>query len=701
MLKSIPKPPYHGFAREEFTCQNRLGVVIRPHTPQAGNPYIWRTEFLGAFDAADIAMLKRGWHLVYYQVSDMYGAPQAISLMHDFQLLIEQEYQLAHKATLFGFSRGGLYAVNYAAAYPQKVQALYLDAPVLDIFSWPAGFGKGRGATAEWEQCKSIYGISDSDRNTFHGNPLDKLDILLSHRIPILLVAGDADEVVPFEENGKLLYADYTYRHGNIKLIVKPGAGHHPHSLEDPQEIVDFLMQKPLGVIIENGPQDWQIVQQEDGYGHFALSGYWIDTGTYAKPQVYLRVVQEDTGLPVIHWTACHMEQMRWDVQLKVPAGGLYRIETCLEQENSCSQWAMRGDIIHHIGVGDVFIIAGQSNVVGYGKDYISDPPELGVHILKNSGQWALASHPLGDSTKTAHTQNMDNANTSYSPYLQFGKYLKRHLGYPIGLIQTALGGSFLSQWEPGTGILYQNMMQIIGSQKIKGMLWYQGCSDTAELSLAQTYYDRFMQMVQAIRLSQENPSLPILTCQLNHCVAIPEASPEENTGWALVRESQRQAALQENIYIVPTNDCTLSDQIHNSAASCLMIGERLARTALHYIYGKDEITCDAPNIQHAVRTTDHQITLQFINVYGYLCCYDHPDTRSLFCAECDGKQFRPVACKVPADDTIELTFDQPIAAGALIHGGFEKNLSGTMPFDTATGLPILSFYAIPVECEL
>ncbi len=52
-----------------------------------------------------------------------------------------------------------------------------------------------------------------------------------------------------------------------------------------------------------------------------------------------------------------------------IPAGGLYRIESCLKEEkNTPLEWATRGDCVEHFGVGDLFVIAGQSNAVGYGK---------------------------------------------------------------------------------------------------------------------------------------------------------------------------------------------------------------------------------------------------------------------------------------------------------------------------------------------
>lgn len=165
---------------------------------------------------------------------------------------------------------------------------------------------------------------------------------------------------------------------------------------------------------------------------------------------------------------------------LQVPKGGLYRIDTCMDLADTCGDWSVRGDCVYHVGVGDVFVIAGQSNSAGYGKDFISDAPEAGVHLLKNSGCWDIAAHHMNDSTDTLHPHNRDGANTGHSPYLSFGKYLKRELGYPIGLVQTSLGGSPLSAWSGEEGSLCRSMLNVVKKLNgIKGILWYQGCSDT------------------------------------------------------------------------------------------------------------------------------------------------------------------------------------------------------------------------------
>ncbi len=223
------------YEMEEFEFGGRYSTVIKPENPRADKAYIWRTEFLGAFDYCDKEMLERGFYLVYHKVSDMYGCDESLEYLHAFHLEIIEKYGFPKEAILFGFSRGGLYAFNYAVKYPEYARLLYLDAPVLCVRSWPGGYGASPRYEKEWEECKACYKLTDESALDFKGNPLDKIDMI---NIPIILVAGLVDKVVPYAENGKILSENYK---GKIKTIVKPDCDHHPHSLSDPMEIADFI----------------------------------------------------------------------------------------------------------------------------------------------------------------------------------------------------------------------------------------------------------------------------------------------------------------------------------------------------------------------------------------------------------------------------------------------------------------------------
>ena len=234
---------WKGYTRKDFYFDGREGIIIEPKVSATGNPWIWRTEFFDAFSYTDMAMLENGWHLAYYRISDMYGCPKAIEMMKKFQEFVIKDYRLASRSVLLGFSRGGLYAFNYAAEYPSNVAALYLDAPVLDICSWPRGKGASRGVTVEWKECLTAYGLDEETLGNFKGNPLDRVEVVAKSKIPVIIVAGDSDMNVPFSENSAILAECFEKLGGKIKLIVKPGIGHHPHSLENPKEIVEFILE--------------------------------------------------------------------------------------------------------------------------------------------------------------------------------------------------------------------------------------------------------------------------------------------------------------------------------------------------------------------------------------------------------------------------------------------------------------------------
>jgi pimeloyl-ACP methyl ester carboxylesterase len=229
---------WNGYERIDFTLVGRPCILVLPKTPAAGKPWIWRTEFFGHEPQADLALLERGWFLAYMDAKDMYGGRKAMSLFGQFYAHLVSQAGLSQRVVMEGFSRGGLYAFNFAATHPTRVAALYLDAPVLDIKSWP---GRDR-SSKEWAQCLEAYGLNEDTVVAFRGNPLDRIQTVAGAKIPIIAVCGDADKTVPFAENTAILEKRYRELGGTIQVILKPGVDHHPHSLTDPTPIVDFLV---------------------------------------------------------------------------------------------------------------------------------------------------------------------------------------------------------------------------------------------------------------------------------------------------------------------------------------------------------------------------------------------------------------------------------------------------------------------------
>lgn len=189
-----------------------------------------------------MALLKEGFHVAYVDVQNMYGAPCAMKIMDKFYETLVRDYRLSPKTVLEGFSRGGLFSFNWAALHPGRVAAIYADAPVCDIASWPGGQGKGKGSPEDWLRLLGVYGVTEKEALSGKLSPVNNLAPLAKARIPVLAVVGDADDVVPLEENMAVVERKYRALGGSIQVIHKPGAGHHPHSLPNPAPIVDFIL---------------------------------------------------------------------------------------------------------------------------------------------------------------------------------------------------------------------------------------------------------------------------------------------------------------------------------------------------------------------------------------------------------------------------------------------------------------------------
>ena len=219
---------------ETFLVDGYTATVIIPENPNG--KWIWKTEFFHEFEQAEVALFEKGYTRVNLRICDKFGSCEAVRLMRRCHKEIWKRYSfLDEKAILFGFSRGGLYAYNYALYYPESVAKMYLDAPVLNLRSWPWHKGINHDLF-----CKE-YNVNEETFATFRGHPIDSVAEFASYDIPLLIVTGDKDLSVPMEENALVFKTYYESVGKNFELIIKKGAGHHPHSLEDVTPIVEFI----------------------------------------------------------------------------------------------------------------------------------------------------------------------------------------------------------------------------------------------------------------------------------------------------------------------------------------------------------------------------------------------------------------------------------------------------------------------------
>jgi pimeloyl-ACP methyl ester carboxylesterase len=235
-------PIFSEYEAQAFTFQGYAAKVVFPKQANEARNWIWRARFWGHEPQLDKALLEKGFHVVYVDVADLFGNAEAVKRWDDFYAFCRKEYQLNPKVVLEGMSRGGLIIYNWAAQNTDKVFSIYADAPVCDIRSWPGGLFAGRGSLSDWDKCLKAYGLDSASVRDFKGIPIFNSIAVAKAKIPVIHVYGESDEVVPFLENTYLLAAEFRKAGGDITLIPKPGVGHHPHSLSDPQLLVDFIM---------------------------------------------------------------------------------------------------------------------------------------------------------------------------------------------------------------------------------------------------------------------------------------------------------------------------------------------------------------------------------------------------------------------------------------------------------------------------
>lgn len=239
---------WNGFKKHEGVFSNAKNrakfIVVEPKLAEKSKPWIWRPAFFGHEPQCDIALLNLGFHVAYLDLTDRYACPDAVEFGRDFCDFLSKAHGLNPKPVMEGFSRGGYYSLQFAAAHPDKVSALYLDAPLCDlkwIFDLRDSGKEGGEIGSIVPRILSEWKTSADKIRDLPVNPMERLQGLAKNKIPILSVYGDADKVCLTQYNTLALEKAYQKLGGKIKLIAKPGVDHHPHSLKDPTPIVEFI----------------------------------------------------------------------------------------------------------------------------------------------------------------------------------------------------------------------------------------------------------------------------------------------------------------------------------------------------------------------------------------------------------------------------------------------------------------------------
>lgn len=235
---------WNGFSCEKFLFEDHEATVVFPEGKACGGLLV-KTEYRDAFpEAAEIPLLEKGFHMCFLKNDNRWGTDPDLDRKARFIRFVCEKYNLSTRVVPVGLSCGGLIAIKLAAKYPELMACVYLDAPVVNYMSCPCGFGVGEPLSEDG--IEEILGAlkldSISELLNYREMPLDKLPKLIENRVPVVLVAGDSDTIVPYCENGVMVERAYKQAGVEIEVYIKPGCDHHPHGLADPTPVVDFIL---------------------------------------------------------------------------------------------------------------------------------------------------------------------------------------------------------------------------------------------------------------------------------------------------------------------------------------------------------------------------------------------------------------------------------------------------------------------------
>jgi len=244
-METNVKSIWNGYDCEEFFFEDHKAVVVFPKEGTENGSIVMKMVYWGAFPKTEIELLEKGFHLCYVDRDNRWGTDPDLDRKARFFRFVQNRYQLNGQCVAVGMSCGGLFAIKLAAKYPELIRCIYLDAPVVNYMSCPCGFGVGNPLAETNEEILKALGMkSISELLSYREMPLDKLEELVKHRIPVIMVAGDSDSTVPYCENGALLERAYRNAGIDIEVYIKPDCGHHPHGLEDPTPVVEFMLRR-------------------------------------------------------------------------------------------------------------------------------------------------------------------------------------------------------------------------------------------------------------------------------------------------------------------------------------------------------------------------------------------------------------------------------------------------------------------------
>lgn len=230
-------------AGEFFVFEGHPAFILRPAStpPAAGQPWVFYAPTLPAYPDTHEEWMHRqflaaGIAVAGIDMGEAYGSPESRKVFDRFYAELTGPRMMSKKPCLLGRSRGGLWVSSWAADHPERFAGIAGIYPVYDLRSYP---GLAKAAPA--------YGMSEAElqQRLDEFNPIARAQVLAKAKLPVYIIHGDEDKVVPLEVNSAALAQAYRQA-GNeafITVNVVRGQGHNFwEGFFRCQELVDFVI---------------------------------------------------------------------------------------------------------------------------------------------------------------------------------------------------------------------------------------------------------------------------------------------------------------------------------------------------------------------------------------------------------------------------------------------------------------------------
>ncbi len=227
--------------------------------------------------------------------------------------------------------------------------------------------------------------------------------------------------------------------------------------------------------------------------------------------------------------------------EVKVASGGWY---VCRVRATAKGQLLATAEV-PHVGVGEVFVVAGQSNSANHGEEKLRT--QTGLVAAFNGTRWQLAHDPQPGAS---------GGGGSFLP--PFGDAIAERFQVPVGLVACGIGATSVREWLPQGAqfphpptlvgrvqqlpsgqweskgdafAMFTTRMKQFGPRGFRGVLWHQGESDANQKDPTRTLPgDLYRQyLAQLIRDSRREIGweAPWFVAQVSYHVPGDESSPD------------------------------------------------------------------------------------------------------------------------------------------------------------------------------